>query len=716
MEIGGAMKTHANRWSWIGIFALILSIAAGIPSLAQPVSAQPADSEATEEFAGTISDRACPSIGPAGEREGDTYFCGLLTVPENYDEPDGRQIQITFGVLKSFSNAPLPDPMIYLDGGPGGSSMGNIYGRSRMFADVRQHRDVIIFDQRGTKYSTRLNCDPYRYAYNYLLETDEEFQEIYQEIQELSEADTLPTTILQIIYEACASGLIEAGFDITQYNSANSAKDIFALTNALGYDEINIVGISYGTRLALTAMRDHPQQIRSVVIDSVYPLEVNGIEDFPRQYDEQINRIVETCENDRECNRAFPNFRANLAALAKGFAEAGNLNGLYGLFSLFTAANTIPAIAEYLPLIVEEVATGAGNTPTLDAVNAGDLPLEEEPEDQPGQADDILLEAEDLMQTAESLFLSAALSEQANRPGAVFMKHVGEVMAPLSREENGEAAIGLLSIPLYNPVPEADWLRGFVVAFLPEESHEDLLAEIDGLDEFEIQYVWDLINELSDDLSGDPGTTDGMYYAVECQEEAPFNDIQVAYDSIEDLNFPELGGLVISISEEIAAVCEVWPNAEPAPNEDEPVVSDIPTLILVGDWDTQTPASWGAPMLDDLSNAQLVEAPASGHGVMLDSDCAYDIFLAFMYSPNSPVNQSCLRNLEPDFVTASEAEDLLADIYGEEDDATDQDEGDDSTDSGDDQDEDDQTDEDEQTGDGEDDDSGGGEDRPVSGR
>jgi hypothetical protein len=286
------------------------------------------------------------------------------------------------------------------------------------------------------------------------------------------------------------------------------------------------------------------------------------------------------------------------------------------------------------------------------------------------------------------------------------MKHVGEVMAPLSREENGQAAIGLLAMVIYNPVPDAEWLRGFVQAFLPEESQAELLDEIDGLDEFEVQYVWDLVNELSDDLSGDPGTTEGMFYAVECQEEAPFNDIEVARDSIQDLHFPELAGLMIVLSEEIAAVCDIWPNADPAPIESEPVVSDIPTLILVGDWDTQTPASWGAPLLDGLSNAQLVQAPASGHGVMLDSDCAFDIFMSFLNSPMSPVNTGCLDSLEPDFVTAPEAEAQLAEIYGEEADTSDG--NGDTTDSGNTDNGSDQT--------NGDDSGGGGEDRPVSGR
>ena len=702
------MKTPAHRFSWLATLAIILSLFAGIPSLAQPATAQTPEAEpaTSEEFAGILSDRACPTIGPAGEREGDTYFCGIVTVPENYDEPDGRQIPISFAVLKSLSSSPLPDPVIYLSGGPGGSSLQNIAGHGRMWEEARQYRDVIIFDQRGNKYSNRLNCDPYLYSFNYLLETDAEFQELWAEIQELSDEATLPATVLQIVYEACVDGLTEAGNDLTQYTSANAVKDLFAMVNALGYEEVNLVGISYGTRLALTAMRDHPQQIRSVVIDSVYPLEVNGVEWFPRQADEPINRIVTTCENDRECNRAFPNFRENLTALSEAFA-ASNPNALYGLYSLFNATNTTPALAEYLPIIVEELAAG-GPTPVLDAVLAGDLPVEDEPDNLPGEQDDMLLQAQDLQDTAATLFLMAAMEEQESRPGARWMQKVGEAMAPLSSEANGEAAIALLSILIYYPQPDAEVLGGFVTEFLPEETHDELLAELETLDVAELQYVYDLINDLSDTISGDTsGFTQGMYYAVECHEEMPFNDVSVATESIADTNFPELAGLAMEVSEEIATVCGVFPEFEVDPIETEPVVSDIPTLIRVGEWDTQTPASWGEPLLEHLSNATLVEAPASGHGVMFDSACSFDIFLAFLASPGEELDLSCLRGLEPNFVTSSEANAQIAEING--------DDADTSTDAGTDEDQgdsgDDQTDDDSGN-----DGSGGGEERPVSGR
>ncbi|MGF1536967.1 MAG: hypothetical protein ACFB4J_10870 [Elainellaceae cyanobacterium] len=65
----------------------------------------------------------CPDAVPPGEIEGETITCGILTVPEDYDDPDGRQIELTYAILHSLSLAPAPDPIMDLRGGPGGSVM-----------------------------------------------------------------------------------------------------------------------------------------------------------------------------------------------------------------------------------------------------------------------------------------------------------------------------------------------------------------------------------------------------------------------------------------------------------------------------------------------------------------------------------------------------------------------------------------------------------------
>ena len=303
---------HIRLWSFLGLFALFIGIASSNPAVAQQAHADP-DSQTAAR--GSISNRLCPVAGPVGEVEGETYYCGLLYVPENYDEPDGRQIQITYAVLKSASLSPLPDPIVYLEGGPGGSAIDRLSFWGKTFADQRQSRDVIIFDQRGTKYSTRLDCDPFLLMLNYLIDTDPETQQIFSDISQSTDGTALSGLMAQIYMQGCAEGLTEAGYDLTQYNSRNSVKDLFELTDLLGYDQVNLYGISYGTRLALTAMRDHPDQIRSVVLDSTYPLQMNSLENSSNLIDEVLVKIVATCENDAKCNAAYPDFGEQLAGL-----------------------------------------------------------------------------------------------------------------------------------------------------------------------------------------------------------------------------------------------------------------------------------------------------------------------------------------------------------------------------------------------------------------
>ena len=637
------MIRHLRLWSFLGLFAIVTGLLAGIPAVAQETKTGPDSHTATR---GSISNRLCPVAGPPGEVEGETYYCGLLYVPENYNEPDGRQIQITYAVLKSTSLSPLPDPVIYLEGGPGGSAIQGMSFWSKTFADLRQTRDVILFDQRGTKYSTRLDCDPFLLTLNYLIDTDEETQQLFAEISQLADGDALSGIMSQIYMGACAEGLTNSGYDLTQYNSANSVNDIFALVDLLGYDEVNLYGISYGTRLALTAMRDHPEQIRSVVLDSSYPPQVNNLENMSNLLDEVLMKLVATCENDPECHRAYPDFEEQLAGLITRSAKDPAL--LKDVTTLLRFINQMPALAEYLPLMVDEL--DHGDTTTLMAIINGELPKEEQPEDLPGDQDDLLLEAQQLQQTAEELFKAAAEAAQADRPGARWIQHVYDAMAPLNRDDTNLAGIAMLVVLLQAPEPSADYLTGFVQGYLPKDAQADLIAELDDLSSFELQYVYDLIASASDDMTGGGSLTDGMYFSVECNEEFPFNDLAVGEDVAANLNFPELGDSGLIVAEQVAAICSIWPSGKGKAIETKPVQSDIPTLILSGDYDVQTPPSWNEMALEGLTNAQLVEFPASGHGVIIFSDCAKDVVTAFMMQPGAELATGCTADLAPDFV------------------------------------------------------------------
>lgn len=206
----------------------------------------------------------CPVALPL-ETEGKTVTCGMLTVPENYEQPHGRQVEITYVRLHS-SLSPLPDPVFYLAGGPGNSAVVDADLLSRYaFDPYRLTRDVVLFDQRGTQFSSSLGCAPTAFALEAL---GSQFDKYVEKI-----ADNNPLTNDRTIaqYAVCAQVLQKHGFDLSQFNTPNSARDTVNLAAALGYKQINLYGISYGTYLAMAIARNYPSVVRSVVLDSTAP-------------------------------------------------------------------------------------------------------------------------------------------------------------------------------------------------------------------------------------------------------------------------------------------------------------------------------------------------------------------------------------------------------------------------------------------------------------
>ena len=82
---------------------------------------------------------------------------------------------------------------------------------------------------------------------------------------------------------ACADEL-RAVADLDAYHTAAIAADVEDLRRALGYEELNLWGTSYGTWVALAAMRDHPEGIRSVILDAPLPPEADIYVDAPDSF------------------------------------------------------------------------------------------------------------------------------------------------------------------------------------------------------------------------------------------------------------------------------------------------------------------------------------------------------------------------------------------------------------------------------------------------
>jgi pimeloyl-ACP methyl ester carboxylesterase len=224
--------------------------------------------------------------------------CGYLVVPENRTRPDTPFIRLHVAVFRNRLGYTVPDSVVHLAGGPGSSSL-NVAGY--MFDQgldaILDQRDFILFDQRGTGYSQpRLDCPERTSVTGLLLEGG------------LSSAGS--HQLILDAFRQCRDRLMGQGIDLSAYHSAASAADLNDLRLSLGYEKLNLYAVSYGTRLALTLMRDHPNAVRSAVLDSAYPLQVNLYTALAPNANRAFNVFFDRCAADPNCNATYPDLRA----------------------------------------------------------------------------------------------------------------------------------------------------------------------------------------------------------------------------------------------------------------------------------------------------------------------------------------------------------------------------------------------------------------------
>lgn len=457
---------------------------------------------------------------------GQTVECGYLTVPEDRSQPDGPTIRLHVAIFKSHSDNPAPDPIVYLEGGPGGKALESVPFRfDQDFAPFLANRDLIIFDQRGVGYSEpALDCT-----------------ELIDLTYETLDQDLSPEESVALSWEAicsCHDRLVSEGVNLAAYNSAESAADLNDLRLALGYEEWNLFGVSYGTRLALTVMRDFPEGIRSVILDSTYPLQSNLYAEVPANFDRALNILFDGCAASPTCREAYPEF--------------------------------------------------------------------------------------------ETVFYE--LVDQLNASPATF-----SVTQPLADETydvlmNGDGLIGFLFQSLYatSIIP---WLPK--ILFDVRDGNYDTLAILVGGFLVDVEMM-----------------SYGMYYSVECGEEVHFSTPEELAAAC--AAYPELQGFCYDTSDPdkgICAICETWGAKEADPIENEPVSSDIPTLVLAGEYDPITPPAWGEEVAETLSNRFYFEFPGVGHGASTcGEECSLSIALAFLDDPTTEPDGSCVAEMSgPDF-------------------------------------------------------------------
>jgi len=246
-----------------------------------------------------------PTPCPSFDLDQEGTDCGFLIVFENRDDPGKRTLRLAVAILRSRSASPHPDPVIYLHGGPGGSA---ISGASRWLDHpLREDRDFILLDQRATGYSEPALCPE--------LSRDDMMVVAEDRSPEEATAERLALSL------ACRDALLSSGVDLGSYNSDTSSADLVDLRRVLGYDSWNLYGISYGTKLALTTLRNSPEGIRSVVLDSAYPPGVQAFDHRTLNFVRALKVLFEACASDAACRAAYPDPKESLFATLKDLGE-----------------------------------------------------------------------------------------------------------------------------------------------------------------------------------------------------------------------------------------------------------------------------------------------------------------------------------------------------------------------------------------------------------
>jgi pimeloyl-ACP methyl ester carboxylesterase len=449
----------------------------------------------------------CPFMQPVETR----VDCATLTVPASRTTPTDDTVDLAVAVLHSTGDDPAPDPVVYLEGGPGGTAVAWYDTWLEPVSPLLEDRHLILLDQRGTGYSTPTLACP--------------------EVEEVVEDD--PDADLKAL-RACHDRLVADGVDLATHSTPEIAADVADLRLAMGFDEYNVLGVSYGTRVALRLMDQAPEGLRSVVLDSPYPPDVVALEAQAANAATAIDALLDACRAQPTCTEAV-----------------------------------------------------------------GD----------PGQA------------------LVRAVERLEARPVEVT---VGGVLGVggATWEVGGDELVGVLFGALYDTSLLPD-----VPAALAAAAEGDVVEALQLLGEPDVRGRSSALED-----------SDGTFFSVECREEARTSSRDVTAAQASGLPSP-LGRILTDDALGVYDVCDFWDSGTAEPIEREPVRSDVPTLVLAGEFDPITPPAWAHRAAATLSVAGVVEFPGVGHAVITQGECAEGLISAFVDRPTDPADAACAAEL-----------------------------------------------------------------------
>ncbi|MEW6286383.1 MAG: alpha/beta hydrolase [Chloroflexota bacterium] len=425
--------------------------------------------------------------------------CGNIILPEDRYGNVTDTIKIAVAVYHSLSASPQPDPILYLQGGPGDEALSwssEVY--DEVIAPLIAERDFVVIDPRGVGYSRPLlECEAVKRTY-------------LSDIQGKFPADQR-VSYYEGALLTCKNELNAMGVNLSTYTSTQMAADAKDVIIALGYQQANLYGISYGSRIAQLLMRNHPQVVRSAILDSVVPIEAQILNTDNSAFEQTLQALFEDCKADPACSAAYPDLEAVYQA--------------------------VTAQLDSQPIRVET----------------------------PIDTDMTVVRFVD---------------------GAAFRN----IILWMLRDPR---TIGVIPQFIYRTRDGERFMLNLSVAFPV--------------------YAFDSISI-------------GVYISVTCRD-------QVYVMSMDELD------------ETIRNLCRVWDAQPPLPGENDPLVSDIPTLILAGRYDPVTPVSFASQLASHLTQGKAIVFPDQGHAPSASgiSDCPRRLIASFLQNPLAPLDTSCIN-------------------------------------------------------------------------
>jgi len=437
-----------------------------------------------------------PQFGPSAVEA----QCGSYDVAEDPARPDGRRIRLNIAWIAPDDDAEIaPDPVFLLAGGPGQAAVAVYPQVAPAFRDVLKHRNVILVDQRGTGKSNPLECD---------MGKDMPFDAGAEAVR----AGT----------ERCRDALSKSA-DLRFYTTTDAVRDLDEVRKALGVEKVNLLGISYGTRVAQQYAMRHPANTRAIVLDSVAPNTLMLGNDFAANLEHALDLQFGRCEQSATCTKALGHPRAQLDAL-------------------MAKLRSDPPTVRY-----RDAATGESREDVLSA----------------------------------------------------------------------DAVAGLMRLYAYMPL---------LSSLLPLQLHEAAEGRYEGL--------MALARMLGDSVEGQMAM--GMQLSVVCAEDAA----GVKSD-------PAMEGTLLGnqFSEFLGQQCALWPKGAMPADFHQPLRSDVPALVLEGEFDPVTPPRYGEEVVKDLPNGRLFVLKGQGHNV-IGAGCMPKLFAKFLETADAKaLDGKCLDAL-----------------------------------------------------------------------